>query len=263
MRLKLPLYTTVLDDLGSREPLLFIHGFPLSRALWEPQLNDLSDSARVLAFDLRGFGGAEPVPGPASVDDYAADCLACLDAARVTRPAVLCGLSMGGYIALAFYRKYPERVAGLILAATRAGADSPEGRANRDKMAAQARAQGAGAVAEAMLPKLFSPKTYAAQPQLVAGTRALMAGASVDGLTAALAAMRDRPDSTATLAAIRAPTLVLHGADDQLIPAAEAEKTRAGIPGAQLAVIADAGHLPNLEQPAAFNAAVRAFIENL
>lgn len=263
MRLKLPLYTTTLDDLGSREPLLLVHGFPLNRTLWEPQINDLSDVARVLAFDLRGFGGAEAVPGPASVDDYADDCHAFLDAARVTRPVVFCGLSMGGYIALAFYRKYRARVAGLILASTRAGTDSAEGKANRDKLAAQARAQGAASVADAMLPKMLAPVTYSAQPQLVAETRAMMASASVDGVTAALAALRDRPDATPTLAEIQVPTLVVHGADDQVIPVAEAEKLQAGIPGARLQVLPDAGHLLNLEQPAAFNAAVRAFLESL
>lgn len=263
MRLKLPLYTTQIDDLGSRTPLLLIHGFPLSRALWEPQVIDLSDSARTLAFDLRGFGGADPVPGPWSLDDLADDCRAFLDAVRVTQPAVVCGLSMGGYVAFAFYRRYRARVAGLVLAATRAGADSPEGRAGRDKMAALAREQGAEAVADAMLPKMFAPKTYTAHPVLVERARAMMAGSSVDGIVGALGAMRDRADSTPTLAEITVPTLVVHGADDQLIPVSEAEKMQAGIEGARLVVLPDAGHLLNLEQPALFNSALADFVMNL
>lgn len=260
MRIKLPRYTTAGDDLGSRQPLLFIHGFPLSRALWEQQVNDLSDSARALAFDLRGFGQAEAVPGPATLDDYSDDCLAFLDAVRAEQPAVLCGLSMGGYIALAFYRRHPARVAGLILAASRAGADSPEGRAGRDRLAQTARAHGAAAVAEAMLPRLFAPATYTTNPALIESTRAMLAGASVDGIVSALAALRDRPDATPALAGIAVPTLVIHGAEDQLIPPAEAEKTAAGIPGAALRIMPGAGHLPNLEQPAIFNAAVRDFM---
>ncbi|MBL8056365.1 MAG: alpha/beta fold hydrolase, partial [Anaerolineales bacterium] len=185
------------------------------------------------------------------------------DAVRADQPAVVCGLSMGGYVALAFYRRHRARVAGLILAATRAGADSPEAQAGRDRMAQTAREHGAGAVAEAMLPKLFAPAAYAARPELVAGARPMLAGASVDGIVSALAALRDRPDSTPRLAEITVPTLVIHGTDDQLIPPAEAEKMAAGIPGAALRLIAGAGHLLNLEQPAAFNAAVSDFMLSL
>lgn len=263
MRIKLPDYTTTADDLGSREPLLFIHGFPLSRALWEPQLNELSDVARVLAFDLRGFGQADPVPGPYTVDQLADDCNAFLDVMRVTRPVVVCGLSMGGYVAFAFYRKYRERVRALILAATRAGADSPEGKAGREAMAATAQEKGAGAVADAMLPKMLAPQSYTAQPDVVQRARAMMEQASVPGIVGALMAMRDRPDSTPTLAEITVPSLILHGSDDQLMPVSEAEKMRAGIRDSRLRVQSAAGHLLNMEQPQAFNSAVSDFVWNL
>lgn len=262
MRLKLPDYSTEAEDLGSREPLLFIHAFPLNRTLWDPQFNELSDVARVLSFDLRGFGGADPV-GAESVAQLAEDCNAFLDAMRVTRPVTLCGLSLGGYVAFAFYRKYPERVRALVLAATRAGADSDEGKANRDRLAAAVQAGGPSAAVEAMLPKMFAPRTYETQPRLVESARAMMLAASAPGIVGALRALRDRPDSTPTLAEIKVPALILHGTDDQLIGLAEAEKMRDGIDGARLQVLPDSGHLLNLEQPALFNDAVRDFVWGL
>jgi pimeloyl-ACP methyl ester carboxylesterase len=262
MRLKLPDYTTEADDLGSREPLLFIHAFPLNRTLWDPQFNELSDVARVLTFDLRGFGGADPV-GAESMAQLADDCNALLDAMRVNQPVTLCGLSMGGYVAFAFYRKYPERVRALVLAATRASPDSEESKANRDRLAAAVQAHGPSAAVEAMLPKMFAPRTYEARPQLVESVRAMMLSASIPGIVGALRALRDRPDSTPTLAEIKVPTLILHGPEDQLIGLAEAEKMRDGIGGARLQVLPDSGHLLNLEQPALFNDAVRDFLWSL
>jgi pimeloyl-ACP methyl ester carboxylesterase len=248
------------EDLGTRTPLLFIHGFPLNRHLWDEQVSELSDVARVIAPDLRGHGGSDPASGPYSMDLHAEDCGALLDALRVTQPVVLCGLSMGGYVAFAFYRKYPERVAGLILAATRASADSPEGKANREKAMALAKENGVGAVAESMLPKMLSPKTYSSRPPLVARVKAMMETTSLEGVLGDLAGLRDRPDSTPTLVQINKPTLVLHGADDQLIPASEAEAIHAAIKGSQLKIIPDAGHLLSMEQPETFNEVVRGFV---
>ena len=263
MRIKIRDITMEHEDLGTRTPLLFIHGYPLNRHLWDEQVSELSDIARVLAPDLRGHGGSDAVPGSYSMDLHAEDCQAFLDALRVAQPVVLCGLSMGGYVAFAFYRKYPERVAGLLLAATRAGADSPEGKANRDKAMALAKEKGVSAVVESMLPKMLSPKTYQARPELVARVKAMMESTSPDGVLGDLAGLRDRPDSTPTLATIDRPTLILHGADDQLIPVSEAEAMHAGIKGSQLKILPDAGHLLNMEQPEAFNEAMRKFVWSL
>lgn len=260
MRIKVRDITMEHEDLGTRTPLLFIHGYPLNRHLWDEQVSELSDIARVLAPDLRGHGGSTAVTGPYSMDLHAEDCQAFLDALRVTQPVVLCGLSMGGYVAFAFYRKYPGRVAGFILAATRAGAEAPEGKANRDKAMALAREEGVGAIAASMLPKMLAPKTYSAKPQLVARVKAMMEGTPLEGVLGDLAGLRDRPDSTPTLAAIDRPTLILHGADDQLIPASEAEVMRARIRGSELKIIPDAGHLLNMEQPEVFNDTAREFL---
>ncbi|HUM71834.1 MAG TPA: alpha/beta fold hydrolase, partial [Chloroflexota bacterium] len=165
-----------------------------------------------------------------SVGMLADDCADLLAHLNVATPFVVCGHSMGGYIALEFYRRYSEFVAGLILTATRAGADSAEGKANRDKMAEMAKREGVTAVADAMLPKLLSPDNFAQDKELVEFAQQVMEMASLEGVVGALAAMRDRPDSTPTLGDIDVPVLVIHGADDQLIPVSEAEAMAAAVP---------------------------------
>ncbi len=251
------------EDRGSGPPLLFIHGYPLSRALWEGQVNGLSDAARVLAPDLRGHGDSQTTSGTYSMELLADDCLRFLDVLHVSQPVVVCGLSMGGYVTFAFYRKYKDRVAGLILAATKAGADSLEGQANRDKAAATAREKGVSAIADSMLPKMLAAKTYEAKPDLVATVRRMMETTSLDGVVGDLMGMKERPDSTPLLAEIDKPTLILHGADDQLIPPKEGEAMHAAIKNSRLQLIPGAGHLLNMEQPELFNKAVREFVEAL
>lgn len=172
--------------------------------------------------------------------------------------AVVCGVSMGGYVALAFQRKFPARVRGLVLVDTRAGADSADAKGDRDKTIALARAKGATTIADKLLPRLLTASATVAQ---LSGLRRVMTHQPVEGLVAALTAMRDRPDATADLKFVEVPTLVVHGADDTLIPPSEAEVLRAGIAGAELVTIPGAAHLPNFEQPDAFNAAMRTFLK--
>jgi len=249
-----------LEDRGAGLPLLFIHGYPLNRHIWDPQIEVLADAARVIAHDLRGHGDSSASTGPHSMELLADDCQALLEALGVTAPVVLCGLSMGGYVTFAFFRKYPEKVAGLILAATRAGEDSPEGKANRDKAAEMARQGGAGAIAESMLPKMLSPKSYVERPELVQRVSEIMQSTSLNGILGDLVGMKSRPDSTPTLRQIDRPTMILHGSDDQLIPLSEAKVMQKAIPLARLQIIPDAGHLLNMEQPQLFNAVVREFL---
>jgi len=263
MPVKLRGFSMAYSDAGKGLPLLFVHGYPLNRRMWDPQLQGLAEVARVLAPDLRGHGESQAVPGPYSVDLFADDLAAFLDALGIHQKIVLCGLSMGGYIVFAFYRKYAARLAGLILTATRAAADTPQSRLARDQSAQLARQQGVDAILEAMLPKLLAPVTSQTRPELVEQVRQIMAATSLEAILGDLVALKERPDSTPTLAEIEIPTLLLPGAQDQIIPLQEAQAMHAAIRGSVLEVIPDAGHLPNLENPAAFNAAIHRFINRL
>lgn len=243
--------------------LLLIHGFPLSSGMWQAQMDELRDEVRVIAPDLRGHGHSDAPPAPYAIADFAEDLAGLMDHLAIHGPFVVCGLSMGGYIALEFYRQFPEHVAGLVLVATRAGADSAEGKAGRDKAVQTAQEKGVTAVTDAMLPKLFSPETVKTNPELVEAIGELMAMTSEEGMVGALQAMRDRIDSTPMLPDIDVPTLIIHGADDQLIPKSEAEAMAAAIPDADLEIIPEAGHLPNLEQEDIFNEILYDFIEDV
>jgi 3-oxoadipate enol-lactonase len=260
--MKIDLHNTHLnvEDHGRGLPLLLIHGFPLSLEIWRPQIDTLSISARVIAPDLRGHGQSPPTSGPYTMDMLADDCAAVLQALKIDRPIVVCGLSMGGYVTFAFYRRHPSLVAGLILASTRAGADTPEAKVMRDKSAVKAEKEGIQAVTNNMLPKIMAPRTYTNNPELVTCVEEIMAQTSLDGMVAALKGMKLRPDSTATLAELDVPVLILHGSEDQIIPLQEAENMQRAITGSQLEIIPETGHLPNLEQPQIFNQAILDFL---
>jgi pimeloyl-ACP methyl ester carboxylesterase len=251
------------EDQGLGIPVLLIHGYPLNHTLWDPQIQDLQKVARILAPDLRGFGGSDPLRGAYNMELLAQDCHELLNDLGIKQPVVVGGLSMGGYVAFAFYRLFPERVAAMLLTATRARPDSAEAKAGRDKNIELALEGGAPAIAGPMLTKLLSPNTYAQKPELVAAVRDIMESCSVEGIVGALTGMRDRPDSTPTLATIDKPVLILHGADDQIIPVEEAQAMQVAIPGSHLEIIPDAGHLPNLEQPDLFNQAAASFVQSI
>lgn len=248
------------DERGEGIPLVLIHGFPLNRMIWEAQWEGLDKQARVIAPDLRGFGESEMVSGVITVDTYADDVREFLDALGVHEPAIITGLSMGGYVALSYLRRYPSHVAGLILANTKATPDSAEGKAGRDKNIKVAQEQGAAAIAAGMLPKVLSPKTYPSNPELVAQVKSIMESSTVPGIIGALEAMRDRPDSTPILLEFGQPTLIIAGADDQLMSAADQENMRQAARSSTLVTVPDAGHLTPMEQPAAFNHAVAEFL---
>jgi YbgC/YbaW family acyl-CoA thioester hydrolase len=234
---------------GEGLPVLFVHGFPFDRSMWKHQLATLARYKRI-APDLRGAGASTASDDGYSMSRYADDLVAVLDAAGVER-AVVCGLSMGGYVTFELLRRHAVRVQALILCDTKAEADSPRGRRDRDELAALARSAGATAVAERLLPTLLAPATHAAQPEVVQHVRAMIERTSVAGIVGALHAMRDRPDSTTLLPQIRVPTLVLGGADDAIAPPAGMQALAAAIPGSQFATVPSAGHLAPLEQPLA------------
>jgi len=251
------------DDAGSGTPLVLLHGFPLDRALWAPQRRALAGAARVIIPDLRGFGESAALGDPpTTVDGHADDIAALLDALGLER-VVIGGMSMGGYVALAFWRRHRARVAALLLADTRAGADSAEGKEKRRAMMETARTIGARGVADAMMPGLLGKTTRAKRPETEPELRAILERASVPGILAAIQAMMDRPDASAMLATIDVPTLIVVGEEDALTPVKESEAMHAAIAGSRLEIIPGAGHCANFERPAAFDHVVEEFLRGV
>lgn len=246
---------------GDGPPVLFIHGFPLDRTMWRPLTAALTGWRRI-APDLRGMGQSEGPEDGYHIGAYADDLAALLDAVHVER-AVVCGLSMGGYVAFELLRRHPGRTSALILMSTRATPDDADGRAARDAMIARVRRDGAAFLADEMVPKLLAPLSQKTMPDVVKQTRLMAAASPPHGIAGALAAMRDRPDSTPLLPSITVPTLVLAGQDDQLIPPTVARALADAIPNAHHAVIPAAGHLAPLEQPVNTGRVVREFLEAL
>lgn len=247
------------DEAGHGLPVLLLHGFPHDRTLWAAQLSAAPPGARLIALDLPGFGESESATVP-SLDHWADWTAAALDALEI-REAVVAGLSMGGYLAFALWRRHAARIRGLVLADTRAGADTLEGQAKRVAMQAQAVKDGAGAIADAMMPGMLGKTTRETRPRVVAFMDAMLRRASVPAIHDALDAMRTRPDSTPTLPGIRVPTLVLCGDEDVLTPVKESEAMAAALPDAQLGIIPGAGHASCVEHPAAFNALLSGFLQ--
>lgn len=248
---------------GSRVTVL-IHAFPLAAAMWEPQLERPPAGWRLIAPDLRGFGGSPPVDGEAelSIDDYASDVIDLLGELGIGR-AVIGGLSMGGYVTFAVLRRAPELAAGLVLADTKAGADSLEARANRKNMLAVLDRGGPSAVAREMLPNLIGPSTRLERPDLEGSVRRLIKQQSAASVRGAILRLMNRPDATTQLAGIQVPALVIVGSDDHVTPIAEARRIADGIPDAELVVIPRSGHLSSLERADEFGAVLSTFLSRL
>lgn len=237
--------------------LVLLHAFPVGVCLWEPQLDAWPDW-RVLAPALPGFDGSTPLDEP-STDAYARQVIGFLSALNVPR-AVCAGLSMGGYILFALLRARPELVKGLILADTRSGADTEDGRAGRQRMRDTLAKDGVEAVGREVIPKLLGDTTRRDRPAVAARVQALIAAQLPAGVDAAIRVLMTRPDAAPQLAAIEVPTLIVVGEEDVLTPPAEAERLHAAIQGSTLARLPGAGHLSSLETPGAFNAVVAKFL---
>ena len=246
-------------DKGSGPVVVFLHAFPLDRRMWLGQIESLADMYRVIAPDLPGFGDS-PLLAQPSIDAFADQVAEHLDEKNITQPVTLVGLSMGGYVALAFARRQPHRLAGLVLADTKALPDDSAARAQRDQMIALVSRAGVTALVDTMLPKLLGASTQRTQPEVVAATRQLASSQRSEGVLAALQALRDRPDATPHLQQIAVPTLVLVGEEDTITPPSVAQSLAQAIPGARLVVIPQAGHLANAENPTAFNDGLLTFL---
>lgn len=245
------------EDRGRGTPLVLLHGFPLDARIWREQIAALSDRFRVIAPDLRGFGQStsdEPFTMQSLADDVRA-----LLADAGALPCVLGGLSMGGYVALAYARKYPSDLLGLTLIDTKAEGDTVEGKAGREAMIELARTQGAKAVADQMMPKMLAPDAGESRPQVKRELAEVMSAQSPRTIQHALAAMRDRPDVVAFLPAIATPTLVIVGEHDAITPPAGAEKMSRAMQASTFVVIRGAGHMSPMEQPQQVSDALRRF----
>lgn len=245
---------------GRGTPLLLVHGFPLSSAMWGPQLVHFSRKHRVIAPDLRGFGKTSLQPGQTSTMELFADDLAALLDHLKLPKAVIVGLSMGGYIAFAFYRKYPEKVQALVLCDTKSEPDSEEGKAGRYKLIEQVQEQGSNAAAESMIPKLFGPETYRQKQDTVAQLSGLIGRNHPEAIIAAAKGLAERPDATGLLPQIKVPSLVIVGKDDAIAPPEGAKKMAQQIPDWQFSLVPHAGHMSNLENPQFFNQALESFL---
>ncbi len=232
--------------------LLLLHAFPLDSEMWANQVAGLSDTGPVVAVNLPGFGGAPLAPRAGWMDAAADAAAVALKGAGVDR-AVVCGLSMGGYVAFAFWRRHRALVAGLVLANTKSGGDDEAGKQRREDLAKRLRAEGNGFLVSAPPPLLSDH----ASPDLRLNIQTFIGRQSAEAIATASQAMADRVDSTGDLASINVPALVITSTGDTLIPPDVTKPMASQIPGATLAVIERAGHLSNLEAPDEFNRLLR------
>ena len=247
-------------DTGIGRPVVLIHGYPFNQSLWNEQVAVLSTSYRVIAPDLRGFGESDTSGGPATMNRMAQDVALLMNHLGITR-ATIGGLSMGGYVALAFYKQLPSRVRALILADTRAQADTEEAKQTRAQQAEKALTEGMAGIADMMLPKLLTPETVSKRPEIVKRVRDMMLKTKPEGAAAALRGMAERDDQRDLLPKISTPTLILVGAEDALTPVTDSENMHSAIPDSRLVVLENAGHVSNLERTDEFNQALLDFLK--
>lgn len=239
-------------DTGVGRPIVLIHGYPFNRALWTEQIPALSNSNRIIAPDLRGFGESDASPEISTMNSLATDVARLMDQLEVPR-ATIGGLSMGGYVALAFYKQFPSRVRALVLADTRPQADTEEGKQTRAQQAEKALSEGMAGIADAMLPKLLAPDTVSKRPEIVRFVRDMMLQTKPEGAAAALRGMAEREDQTELLPKISVPTLIVVGSEDAITPVADSEMMHHAIDGSRLVVLDHAGHVSNVERAQQFN----------
>ena len=250
------------QDEGRGPPVLLVHGFPLDHTMWAAQVAALAPRHRVIAPDLRGFGGSVVTPGKVTMDRMADDLAALLDALGVAEPVTFAGFSMGGYVGWPFLRSHRRRVARLVLCDTRAVADTAEAAKGRLAMADKVEAEGSAVAADAMLSKLLAPGRAERDPALAARVREVILATDARGIAAAQRGMAERADARADLPLLDLPTLVIVGEHDAISTRGEMSALAAEIPGARLVEVAGAGHTTPMEDPAAVSAALAEFLRD-
>ena len=248
------------DNAGSGPAVLLLHGFPFDRSMWREQIDFLSfHGFRAIAPDLRGLGETRTTGQVSTMDDMARDVVALMGVLKIDQ-AVICGLSMGGYVAFEFAQLFPERVLGLVLAGTRAPADNGQEKQAREQQAQKILTEGMNGIAEATLPKLLAPRTLSEKSEVVARVREMILRSDPCGAAAAQRGMAERRDYTSDLPNMSLPTLIVVGREDPIRPVTDAEFMHRLIRNSSLEIIEDAAHMTNLEQPGTFNRALSAFL---
>lgn len=249
-------------DVGSGPSVVLLHGYPFNRSMWREQVDSLSANYRVIAPDLNGLGETSVSLESATMDEMAQTVAALLDELEIKR-VTLGGLSMGGYVALAFYHRFQFRVRALILADTRSQADTTEARQGREQQAGKILKEGMSSITDDFLKKVLTPATLSEKPEIVGRVRAMILATKPQGAAAALRGMASRRDQTDFLPDIIAPTLIIVGGEDRLTPPVDAELMHREIRGSHLEIIEGASHLSNLERPIEFNRALKDFLDAL
>jgi pimeloyl-ACP methyl ester carboxylesterase len=245
---------------GNGDAIVLIHGFPLTREIWNAQASQLAQTHRVICPDLRGMGRSSVPNGPYLMETLAGDLAAVLDALSIDRAAIV-GHSLGGFVALAFARMYTERVTRLALVCSRLAADSPEISSFRNDLADRLeRENSIEPAVESYIPRLFSDASLQGDSDIVERARGIVRTNSPRGAAAMLRGMAQRADSYDIAADLAMPVLIVAGAGDKVVPLTEAQGMTAVFPAARLAVMESSGHLPMLEEPAALTAELAAFL---
>lgn len=248
------------DSKTGASAIVLVHGHPFNRSMWAPQVPALSTAGwRAIAPDLRGYGESTVVPGMTLLETFARDLAALLDHLGLEQ-VVVAGLSMGGQIAMEFARIFPTRLRGLVLAATFPQAETLEGKDARRRMAVRLLAEGMDGYADETLPKMLAARSIASQPDVAAHVHAMMRRTSPAGAAAALLGRAERPPYDAVLTSLKVPALVVVGDEDAFTTCADADRMHAALVDSELVWMPGVGHMPNLERPDAFNAALVAFL---
>lgn len=247
------------DNEAKGIPVIFIHGFPFNATMWDLQVKALNGSHRLIAYDVRGHGASEAGNVEFSIELFVSDLITLMDLLKLEKP-VLCGLSMGGYIALLAAKEYPERFKGLVLCDTQCVADTPEGAEKRIATIEKIKTSGVQVYAEEIITNLFAPSSFTNRPTEIEIVKQMILATSEESLCNTLRALANRSDTCESLAKFKMPVLIIVGAEDKITPPYAAKELHRSIKGSDLAIIESAGHLSNIEQPEKFNEELKKFL---